>query len=31
MKIKTLFTPEEISFREELTKYIDYMMSKYSN
>ena len=24
-KIRTLFTPEELSFREELTKYIDYM------
>jgi len=28
-KIRTLFTPEEISFREELTKYIDYMMKTY--
>lgn len=25
LKIRTLFTPEELSFREELTKYIDYM------
>lgn len=24
-KIRTLFTPKELSFREELTKYIDYM------
>ena len=28
-KIRTLFTPEEITFREELTKYIDYMMKTY--
>ena len=25
-KIRTLFTPQELSFREELTKYIDYMI-----
>lgn len=28
-KIRNLFTPEEIKFREELTKYIDYMIKTY--